>query len=420
MRAIGIRHEVEWLAELDQAVHQAFCALVMHVVVAGAVHDQQAPLESLGLIDRRRTVVARAVRRRVQETHIALLVNRVVEALVRHRSYGHPDPIDVGVTKHRLQRARSAAAPAPDRDARRVEIVARSREGTHRVRLLSARQNADRAVDHFSPRAAARRRRAAIVHGGHYVALIRDHVLPQVTPAPGVLGRLTRRLAVDVHQQRIDPRGVEICWLDHPTIDRDSIRHRHLEEFTGTGDDRCHRRPLFGVVDECPHDPTRRQLHQLYHRGAVEVRVGMKSPAGVGGNPVRVPTRRGRRRHPDRGGGLLSIEPRAIQIALRRVVRRRDVVEPLTGLVQRRDVDGVEVAGRDVRDALPVAADPIDVPPAVALTRPQELGSLRKPCNFVHHIDPGTVALGEDRAGGSCRRIRQHDPVGILEPVDAL
>src|SRR6266576_2163902 len=24
MRAIGIRHEVEWLAELDQAVHQAF------------------------------------------------------------------------------------------------------------------------------------------------------------------------------------------------------------------------------------------------------------------------------------------------------------------------------------------------------------------------------------------------------------
>src|SRR6266566_9900769 len=130
MRAIGIRHEVEWLAELDQAVHQAFCALVMHVVIAEAVHDQQAPLQSLGLIDRRRTVVARAVRGRVQETHIALLVNRVVEALVRHRGYGHPDLVDVGVTKHRLQRARSAAAPAPDRDARGVEIVARSREGT--------------------------------------------------------------------------------------------------------------------------------------------------------------------------------------------------------------------------------------------------------------------------------------------------
>src|SRR6266566_2198607 len=156
MRAIGICHEVEWLAELDQAVHQAFCALVMHVVIAGAVHDQQATLESLGLIDRRRTVVARAVRRRVQETHIALLVNRVIESLVRHGGHGHPDLIDAGVTKHRLQRARSAAAPAPDRDARGVEIVARSREGPHRVRLLPARQNADRAVHHFSPRAAAR------------------------------------------------------------------------------------------------------------------------------------------------------------------------------------------------------------------------------------------------------------------------
>ena len=132
--------------------------------------------------------------------------------------------------------------------------MARSREGPHRVRLLPARQNADRAVDHFSPRAAARRRRAAIVHGGHYVALIRDHVLPQMTPAPGVLGRLTRRLAVDVHQQRIDFGRIEIGGLDHPAIERDSVRHRHLEELTVTSDERRHRRALFGIVDECPHD----------------------------------------------------------------------------------------------------------------------------------------------------------------------
>src|SRR5436190_2125855 len=39
MRAIGIRHEVEGFAELDEAVHQALRALIVHVVVARAVHD---------------------------------------------------------------------------------------------------------------------------------------------------------------------------------------------------------------------------------------------------------------------------------------------------------------------------------------------------------------------------------------------
>ena len=48
MRAIGVRHEVERLAERDQAVHQAFGALVIHVVVTGAMHDQQLSLEPLG------------------------------------------------------------------------------------------------------------------------------------------------------------------------------------------------------------------------------------------------------------------------------------------------------------------------------------------------------------------------------------
>src|SRR5207249_11805266 len=114
------------LVQRGQAVHRTFRALVMHVVVAGAVYDQQASLESLGLIDRRGTLVARAVRRALQETHVALLINRVIETLVRHRRHGHTDLIDVGVTKHRLYRAGAAAAPSPDRYARGVEIAARS------------------------------------------------------------------------------------------------------------------------------------------------------------------------------------------------------------------------------------------------------------------------------------------------------
>ncbi len=144
----------------------------------------------------------------------------------------------------------------------------------------------------------------------------------------------------------------------------------------------------------------------------------MKGPAGVGGDPVGVRTRRRSRRHAYRG--LFTIQAGAIQIALGRVVRRRDVVDPLTGLVHRRNVDDVEVAGRDVRDALPVPANPVDVPPAVALARPEKLGALRKPLDLVHDVDPGTVALGEDGSSRSCRRIREHDAVGVLEPVDTL
>lgn len=44
VRAIGIGHEVERFPEFDELIHQQLRALVVNVVIAGAVHNQQMAL----------------------------------------------------------------------------------------------------------------------------------------------------------------------------------------------------------------------------------------------------------------------------------------------------------------------------------------------------------------------------------------
>ena len=43
--AVGVRHQRERLVQLDQLVHQLFGPLVVAVVVAGAVDEQQVALQ---------------------------------------------------------------------------------------------------------------------------------------------------------------------------------------------------------------------------------------------------------------------------------------------------------------------------------------------------------------------------------------
>jgi hypothetical protein len=49
---VRIDHEIERFAELDQPVHEALGPLVVHVVVAGTVHDQQIAFQVLCEVDR--------------------------------------------------------------------------------------------------------------------------------------------------------------------------------------------------------------------------------------------------------------------------------------------------------------------------------------------------------------------------------
>ena len=51
MRAVRIIHEIEGFAQLNEFIDEQLCALVMDVVVAGAMNHQQMSLESVGKAD---------------------------------------------------------------------------------------------------------------------------------------------------------------------------------------------------------------------------------------------------------------------------------------------------------------------------------------------------------------------------------
>ena len=76
----GIVHHRERPVRGDERVDQRFGVLEVHVVVAGAVHDEQVAAQVRREGDRRSRAVA--VRVLLRQAHVALLVDRVVEALV--------------------------------------------------------------------------------------------------------------------------------------------------------------------------------------------------------------------------------------------------------------------------------------------------------------------------------------------------
>ena len=58
VRAAGIGHVVERLAELDQAIDKMLDHLEMRVVVERAVNDEEIALQTLRVVDRRGALVA--------------------------------------------------------------------------------------------------------------------------------------------------------------------------------------------------------------------------------------------------------------------------------------------------------------------------------------------------------------------------
>ena len=70
----------------------------------------------------------------------------------------------------------------------------------------------------------------------------------------------------------------------------------------------------------------------------------------------------------------------AVEIALGRVLGRGDEVDPARLVVDRDELDHVEIARRDQHvGSSPLAADAVDMPPAVALAEPEELLAVVKP-----------------------------------------
>jgi len=105
---------------------------------------------------------------------------------------------------------------------------------------------------------------------------------------------------------------------------------------------------------------------------------------------------------------------------VRGVVGRGDEVEAALLLVDVQQLDHVEFARRDELHILAGAGDEIDVSPAVALAQPGEPLAAGQPVEFVVDVDPGVVALGEDRLHLAGPGIGEHHAVGVLEPVELL
>ncbi len=86
VRTVRIGHHGENLVVLDELVYQGFRVLVMYIIVARSVHQQQVAFQVFGKSDGRAVFVAFCIFRR--QAHVAFLVNIIVEALVgnwRHR-----------------------------------------------------------------------------------------------------------------------------------------------------------------------------------------------------------------------------------------------------------------------------------------------------------------------------------------------
>jgi hypothetical protein len=65
-----------------------------------------------------------ALRIRLRKTHVPLLVNAVIKALIRHRRHGHTDLVEFWVSEHQVESAGSAATSPPFRDTAGVDVRA--------------------------------------------------------------------------------------------------------------------------------------------------------------------------------------------------------------------------------------------------------------------------------------------------------
>src|SRR6185312_8041940 len=140
-------------------------------------------------IDRRTLLVALNVV--LRQTHVAFLVYRVVQALVRHRRHSHGYLVEIGRAKDQVESVGATAAPAPHGDAIQINKGIHFAERTKRLRLLFGRENADLAIDGLAPCSAAWRRSAGIIEAYHQVSERRDVAVEErAAAAPAVKHRL--------------------------------------------------------------------------------------------------------------------------------------------------------------------------------------------------------------------------------------
>ena len=198
------------------------------------------------------------------QPHVALLIDGVVDLLVGDECDGHAHGVEFRVAEESVQRHGAAAAPTPRADTLAVDYGEGVEHRPDTGRLVHRREDSDLTVDRLAPLAAARGRRAAIVEAGHQVAALREQQVPQVSAAsPAILHRLACGLTVDVHQERVDLRRVEVGRRHHPAIHLDAVADVDPKDLDGSSGNRVDGGLHLGIVLEDAPDLVIGQRHQV-------------------------------------------------------------------------------------------------------------------------------------------------------------
>ena len=414
---VGIRHQLEGAVRRDEGVDHGLGVLGVHVVVAGAVHDQQVAAEVPGVGERRAPVVARRVV--LRQAVVPLGVDGVVVLPVRHRRHRDGRPVHLRELEDAVQRHEAPVAPPPDADPGRVHPRIHTGDGACRGRLVAGLDHPHLAVDDLLERPAPATR-AAIVHAHHDVAALGQHPVPQqAVPAPAIGHRLRAGAAVHREEDRVAAGGVEIRRLDHVGVEADAVADVHLEELARRAPQRRDPRAQRVVVHQRAQDRVPRlQVHQVGHRRGVGVRVGVDREAEARRHVVAVAAAGVRGREALRFAG--PVEARPPQLALRRIAGGRGVVGVEPRLVHPEEALHVECAARHGAQLACRSRHEVDVPPAAPIREPDQVAAPVHEGEVVHHVHPGAVALGEERADRAGPRVGEQHGDGVLQAVEVL
>lgn len=86
--AVWITHHLELPAIFDQFVDQHFCSLVVYIIVAGAMNNQEISLEIFCVSDRRTFDERLFIF--LWQTHISFLVDIIIQELIGYRAIAIP------------------------------------------------------------------------------------------------------------------------------------------------------------------------------------------------------------------------------------------------------------------------------------------------------------------------------------------
>ena len=164
----------------------------------------------------------------LRQTHVPLLVDRVVELLVGDGRNSDTHLIEIGEPEHRVQRVRAAAAPSPHADAIGIDECVPCRKSPDRGGLVFRRQISHRSVNDLSPFGTLRSRSAAIVERhddvtGFGKSPMEEHAAP-ADPTPPVEHGLIRGLTVDEYDDGILARRIKVGRLHDPAIEHNPSR----------------------------------------------------------------------------------------------------------------------------------------------------------------------------------------------------